>query len=310
LRATNAGSSGGAPGGPARWLAVVMARWRTASGLRAGMPSPWRPNTLRSDGQVVPNSWAAALTLPSRSASWNARSASAGKEAAGLPAQVALSGRADQVGRLVPRQIPRGAQFGERALSSRLRKHPTQDGSTVASVAPPSSTTRIRVECWWSRSTGCRHRQSLACFGCTASRGLDDRALAIPPGGVPSWPPTEAARLPAGVGGGRTVTRPARTGVAAGRRIGRTRRTSMARPLAIGGHLGRHPPAPAPVGAAHRSEWRSHTRQPDTVRPFRRGSSSLYFDRHGSRLRGRLLGRALKRAPRARRRRQRPGPAG
>jgi hypothetical protein len=293
----------------------VMARWRTASGLRAGMPSPWRPNTLRSDGQVVPNSWAAALTLPSRSASWNARSASAGKEAAGLPAQVALSGRADQVGRLVPRQIPRGAQFGERALSSRLRKHPTQDGSTVASVAPPSSTTRIRVECWWSRSTGCRHRQSLACFGCTASRGLDDRALAIPPGGSrlgplrkppacqQAWeaaeplhgPPAPASRLAV------------ESGVPAG--------TSMARPLAIGGHLGRHPPAPAPVGAAHRHGRAGRSGAPipvnrDTVRPFRRGSSSLYFDRHGSRLRGRLLGRALKRAPRARRRRQRPGPAG
>ena len=43
-----------------------MARWRAASGLRAGMPRPWRPNALRSDGQVVPSSAAAALTLPSR----------------------------------------------------------------------------------------------------------------------------------------------------------------------------------------------------------------------------------------------------
>jgi hypothetical protein len=54
-----------------------MARWRTASGLRAGMPRPWRVKALRSDGQVVPNSAAAALTLPSRSARAKARSAAA-----------------------------------------------------------------------------------------------------------------------------------------------------------------------------------------------------------------------------------------
>jgi hypothetical protein len=33
-----------------------IARWRTASGLRAGTPRPWRVNALRSDGQVVPSS--------------------------------------------------------------------------------------------------------------------------------------------------------------------------------------------------------------------------------------------------------------
>jgi hypothetical protein len=48
----------------------------TASGLRAGIPSPWRWKALRSDGQVVPSSAAAALTLPSRSANWKARTAS------------------------------------------------------------------------------------------------------------------------------------------------------------------------------------------------------------------------------------------
>jgi hypothetical protein len=42
----------------------------------AGMPRPWRMKALRSDGQVVPNSFAAALTLPSCSSSWKARSAS------------------------------------------------------------------------------------------------------------------------------------------------------------------------------------------------------------------------------------------
>jgi hypothetical protein len=41
------------------------------------MPRPWRVKALRSDGQVVPSWVAAALTLPNRSASAKARSASA-----------------------------------------------------------------------------------------------------------------------------------------------------------------------------------------------------------------------------------------
>ena len=69
LSATNAGSRDGVVGWPARWWAAVMARWRTASGLEAGMPRPWRVKALGSDGQVVPSSVAAALTLPSCSAS-------------------------------------------------------------------------------------------------------------------------------------------------------------------------------------------------------------------------------------------------
>ena len=77
LRATNTGSKVGMAGWPLRWRAAALARWRIASGLRAGMPRPWRVNALRSEGQVVPSSWAAALMLPSCSASWKARSASA-----------------------------------------------------------------------------------------------------------------------------------------------------------------------------------------------------------------------------------------
>jgi hypothetical protein len=46
-------------------------------GVAGGMPSPWRMNALRSDGQLVPSSAAAALTLPSCSARAKARSASA-----------------------------------------------------------------------------------------------------------------------------------------------------------------------------------------------------------------------------------------
>jgi hypothetical protein len=59
LRATNTGSRVGLAGSPRRWWAVVMAHWRTASGLWAGMPSPWRVKALRSDGQLVPSSVAA-----------------------------------------------------------------------------------------------------------------------------------------------------------------------------------------------------------------------------------------------------------
>src|SRR5215217_5398949 len=42
LSATNTGSRDGVAGCPLRWRAAAMARWRTASGLRAGMPRPWR----------------------------------------------------------------------------------------------------------------------------------------------------------------------------------------------------------------------------------------------------------------------------
>jgi hypothetical protein len=63
-------------GWPLRWRAAATARWRTASGLRVGVPRPWRVKALRSDGQVVPSSAAAALTLPSCSARAKARSAS------------------------------------------------------------------------------------------------------------------------------------------------------------------------------------------------------------------------------------------
>jgi hypothetical protein len=74
-----------------RWRAAPIVRRRTSSGLRAGMPRLWRVKALRSDGQVVPNVAAAALTLPSRSARAKARSASAGRpESAGLPAHPPL----------------------------------------------------------------------------------------------------------------------------------------------------------------------------------------------------------------------------
>jgi integrase len=72
----NIGSRLGLAGRPVRWRAASIARWRMASGLRAGMPRPWRVRALRSDGQVMPNSAAAALMLPSRSASAKACSGS------------------------------------------------------------------------------------------------------------------------------------------------------------------------------------------------------------------------------------------
>jgi hypothetical protein len=65
LRATNTGSRLGVAGRPLRRRAAAIVRWRTACGLRAGMPRPWRAKALRSDGQVVPSSAATALTLPS-----------------------------------------------------------------------------------------------------------------------------------------------------------------------------------------------------------------------------------------------------
>jgi hypothetical protein len=45
-------------------------------GVACRHPSPWRMKALRSDGQVVPSSAAAAFTEPRLSASWKARSAS------------------------------------------------------------------------------------------------------------------------------------------------------------------------------------------------------------------------------------------
>ena len=76
LSATNTGSRLGMAGRPVRWRAASMACWQTASGLPADIPRPCRWKALRRDGQVVPSWAAAALTLPSRSASAKARSAS------------------------------------------------------------------------------------------------------------------------------------------------------------------------------------------------------------------------------------------
>jgi hypothetical protein len=56
---TNTGSRVGVAGRPVRWRAASIARWRTASGLRAGIPRPWRVKALRSDSQLVPSSAAA-----------------------------------------------------------------------------------------------------------------------------------------------------------------------------------------------------------------------------------------------------------
>jgi hypothetical protein len=89
----------GATGRPACWRAASAARCRTAWGLRVGMPSPWRMKDLRSDGQVVPSSAAAALTLPSRSASAKARSASARSARKRLAASPPAAGHARPTGR-------------------------------------------------------------------------------------------------------------------------------------------------------------------------------------------------------------------
>ena len=92
LRATNTGSRVGVAGWPLRWRAAAMARWRTASGLRAGMPRPWRVKALRSDGQVVPSSVGggvdAAQLLGELEGAFGL--AAVGQEAAGLPAHPPL----------------------------------------------------------------------------------------------------------------------------------------------------------------------------------------------------------------------------
>jgi hypothetical protein len=62
-------------------------------GLRAGMPRPWRVKALRSDGQVVPSSAAAVLTLPSCSARAKARPASARSVGTGWAASPQVSQR-------------------------------------------------------------------------------------------------------------------------------------------------------------------------------------------------------------------------
>jgi hypothetical protein len=85
----------GRGGRPARRLAVAIARWRTASGLRAGMPRPWRVKALRSDSQVVPR-WGggvdAAQPFGQREGALGL--APVGEEPAGLPAHPSTAGHA------------------------------------------------------------------------------------------------------------------------------------------------------------------------------------------------------------------------
>jgi hypothetical protein len=149
------------------------------------MPRPCRWKALRNDGQVVPSSWAAAFTVPSCSARANARWASARSARNRLGCQPRWLCRDGQTRWVAwyPGQSPELPGLVSELCPHASRSTPTQDGSTVASVASPSSMIRIRVECWWSRPLAAATRQSVACFGCTASHGPDDRALAMPPGG-------------------------------------------------------------------------------------------------------------------------------
>jgi hypothetical protein len=119
LSATNTGSRAGVAGWPLRWRAAAMARWRTASGLRAGMPRPCRWKALRSDGQVVASCWAAALTLPSCSASWKARSASPRSARKRLGCQP--RGRRPRIG-LLGRQQGGAASIGSYLRTGTYRK--------------------------------------------------------------------------------------------------------------------------------------------------------------------------------------------
>jgi hypothetical protein len=104
-------------------------------GLRAGMPSPWRVKALRSDGQVVPSSAAAALTLPSRSASWKARSASVRSERKRLgcqPSRRSGMGSSQQV-----KGGFEGVAVDAEPLGGLPQPHLARRWSSIPAVRPP-----------------------------------------------------------------------------------------------------------------------------------------------------------------------------
>jgi hypothetical protein len=79
------------------------------------MPRPWRVKALRSDGQVVPSSAAAALT-PAQLLGQGVGAfglSPVGQQAAGLPAQMARLGRR-QTGRVAWCLTPPAEESGER----------------------------------------------------------------------------------------------------------------------------------------------------------------------------------------------------
>ena len=116
-----------------------------------GMPRPWRPKALRSDGQVVPSWVAAALTLPSCSASWKARSASARsvRKRLGCQPRWLCQDGANQAGRPGAPAHPRGARLVSELCPERLRESSDTGQVDRDLCLPfPSSTTTIRVESW------------------------------------------------------------------------------------------------------------------------------------------------------------------
>jgi hypothetical protein len=81
-----------------------------------------RPKALRSDGHVVPSSWAAALMLPSRSASWKARQPRRGPKGSGWAASPAAAPA--QAGPTARRRLsarPGGCRAGGRPAAARPR---------------------------------------------------------------------------------------------------------------------------------------------------------------------------------------------
>jgi hypothetical protein len=89
LSAINTGSRLGMAGWPPRWRAASMARWRTASGLRAGMPRPWRVKAFAQrrpgGGELLGGGVDAAELLGQLEGALGL--AAVGQESAGLPAQ-------------------------------------------------------------------------------------------------------------------------------------------------------------------------------------------------------------------------------
>jgi hypothetical protein len=134
-------------------LLLAPGSWPGSSCGGSSLPGPmisqggWTAKAWRSDGQVVPSSWAAALMLPSRSARAKAHSASARSARKRLAASQAGSVGTGQTRPVAWRPGPRPEEPGlvrERCPNA-FGTPPNPEQSTAASVASLSSTTPIRV---------------------------------------------------------------------------------------------------------------------------------------------------------------------
>lgn len=137
---------------PLRWRAAAMAHWRTASGLRRTCPDRGGER-LRSDGQVVPSSAAAALTLSGRSASWKTRWASAQSATSGwaashpwleqsITATGPIASAACKTGRPGHRDARQRREAGEG--DGQPEQNPTRPGQLLGCPVPRCSRSSLR----------------------------------------------------------------------------------------------------------------------------------------------------------------------